>query len=159
MSNISLQNKLTGTPLVFSSSLFHLLHVASLKFLALNDSNLEDLQFELVDFPNENTVLRFNPCLNFQKLRTNVVYHGDVVCLSAQKQVCNRGPNLFTTYQGTYYEHDQQDTDKYLHEVQMSQVWASLDESSQWRVNIYSSYNYKDECIQVGDVIGLNLTE
>lgn len=36
-SNISLNNKLAGTPLVFSSSIFHLVHVSSLKFLALDD--------------------------------------------------------------------------------------------------------------------------
>jgi hypothetical protein len=44
VSNLSLQNKLNGTPLIFSSSLFHLVHVASLKFVSLNDTNLEDLQ-------------------------------------------------------------------------------------------------------------------
>jgi len=84
-SNISLTNKLAGTPLVFSSSTFHLVHMSSLKFLALDDENLEDLEFKLLDFPNDNTVLKFNPCLNFQKLRTNVVYEGDVVCVSAIK--------------------------------------------------------------------------
>lgn len=44
LSNASLGSKLGGTPLLFSSSLFHLLHVASLKFVSLNDHNLEDLQ-------------------------------------------------------------------------------------------------------------------
>lgn len=64
-SNISLNNKLAGTPLVFSSSIFHLVHVSSLKFLALDDFNLEAIQFKLIDFPNDNTLLKFNPCLNF----------------------------------------------------------------------------------------------
>lgn len=117
-SNISLTNKLMGTPLVFSSSTFHLVHLPSMKFVALDDENLEGLQFKMVDFPNENTVLKFNPCLNFQKLRTNVVYHGDVVCLSAAKQVCNRSANLFSTYWGIYYYQLKDEAEKYNLEVQ-----------------------------------------
>lgn len=44
-SNISLTNKLTGTPLIFGSSQFMLVHVTSLKFFTLNDDNQEDLKF------------------------------------------------------------------------------------------------------------------
>lgn len=43
-SNVSVYNKLKGTPLLFTSSTFHLVHVSSLKFLALDDENLEDLR-------------------------------------------------------------------------------------------------------------------
>ena len=42
-SNVSLYHKLKGTPLLFTSSTFHLVHESSLKFLALDDDNLEDL--------------------------------------------------------------------------------------------------------------------
>ena len=36
-SNVSLCLKLKGQPLLFGSSVFHLVHVASLKFISLND--------------------------------------------------------------------------------------------------------------------------
>ena len=58
-SNISLTNKLTGTPLIFGSSQFMLVHVTSLKFFTLNDDNQEDLKFQLKDFPEEGSVLKF----------------------------------------------------------------------------------------------------
>lgn len=64
-SNISLANKLTGTDLIFGSSQFMLVHVTSLKFLTLNDDNPEDLKFSLSDFPDEGSILKFSPCLNF----------------------------------------------------------------------------------------------
>ena len=54
-----------ATPLIFGASIFHLVHVGSLKFLSLNDRNTENLYFELVDFPQEGSVLKFLPCLNF----------------------------------------------------------------------------------------------
>jgi inositol 1,4,5-triphosphate receptor type 3 len=81
-----------ATPLVFVSSQFHLVHVSSLKFLSLNDDNTESLFYELVDFPSQGSVLRFIPCLQFQKLRTNVIFHGDPVILTSVKTVCNRPP-------------------------------------------------------------------
>jgi inositol 1,4,5-triphosphate receptor type 3 len=95
-------------------------------------------RFELVDFPNENTVLKFNPSLNFQKLRTNVVYHGDVVCLSANKLVCNRNVGLYSTYTGHYYDEvsdmrpeDTYEQNKlYISEIQASLLWASVDDFS-----------------------------
>jgi inositol 1,4,5-triphosphate receptor type 3 len=94
-SNVSLYKKLTGTSLLFQSSQFHLVHVESLKFLCLNDKDPENLYFQLVDFPSEGTVLKFLPCLNYQKLRTNVIYDGDPVILSCVKAVCNRLPQLY----------------------------------------------------------------
>jgi len=109
-------------------------------------------RFELVDFPNENTVLKFIPSLNFQKLRTNVVYHGDVVCLSPSKNVCNRTVGLFSTYAGHYYDdiaeskiEDHYEFHKsFLNEVQNSNLWASVDDFTQWRVNVYCEFNQNE---------------
>jgi inositol 1,4,5-triphosphate receptor type 3 len=81
-----------GTPIIFNSSVFHLVHVPSLKFLTLNDENTENLFFSLVDFASEGSVLKFIPCLQFQKLRTNLVYSGDPIILTSIKSVCNRLP-------------------------------------------------------------------
>jgi hypothetical protein len=44
-SNITLDNKLKGTQVVYQVTTFHLVHLASLKFVALNDENLEQLQY------------------------------------------------------------------------------------------------------------------
>lgn len=100
----------------------------------------------MVDFPNENTVLKFNPSLNFQKLRTNVVYNGDVVFLAANKLVCNRIVGLYSTYKGRKYEEiqnakidDNYESNKsYMNEVKDSVIWASVDQFTSWRVNAYS---------------------
>lgn len=123
----------------------------------------------MVDFPNENTVLKFNPILNFQKLRTNVVYSGDVVSLSTHKLVCNRNVRLYSTYQGYYYDEmgnaqvdDIYDSNKeFIDEVAQASLWASVDQQSQWRVNIYCPYQGEDkpDILSVGDVIGIQLTE
>jgi len=99
-SNISLTKKLSGTALIFGSSQFMMVHVTSLKFLTLNDENPEDLKFILKDFPEEGSILKFAPCLNFQKLRTNIVYNNDAVILCSVKVVCNRPPSLFSPYKG-----------------------------------------------------------
>ncbi|CAK68868.1 unnamed protein product (macronuclear) [Paramecium tetraurelia] len=158
-SNISLTKKLAGTPLVFSSSIFHLVHVSSLKFLALDDQNLEALQFKLIDFPNSNTLLKFNPCLNFQKLRTNLVYSGDVVCISANKQVCNRTANLFTDYWGLNYYELQDEPQKYEDEVCKAKVIASVEDQTQWRIKIFQNQQENDEALFVGDVAIFHLPE
>ncbi|CAK81773.1 unnamed protein product (macronuclear) [Paramecium tetraurelia] len=158
-SNISLTKKLAGTPLVFSSSIFHLVHVSSLKFLALDDQNLEALQFKLIDFPNNNTLLKFNPCLNFQKLRTNQVYSGDVVCISANKQVCNRTANLFTDYWGLNYYELQDEPQKYDDEVGRAKVIASVEDQTQWRIKIFQTQQDNDEALFVGDVAIFHLPE
>ncbi|CAD8076144.1 unnamed protein product [Paramecium sonneborni] len=158
-SNISLTKKLAGTPLVFSSSIFHLVHVSSLKFLSLDDQNLEALQFKLIDFPNNNTLLKFNPCLNFQKLRTNQVYSGDVVCISANKQVCNRTANLFTDYWGLNYYELQDEPQKYEEEVQKAKVIASVEDQTQWRIKIFQNQQENDEALFVGDVAIFHLPE
>ncbi|CAD8153241.1 unnamed protein product [Paramecium pentaurelia] len=158
-SNISLNNKLAGTPLVFSSSIFHLVHVSSLKFLALDDNNLEAIQFKLIDFPNDNTLLKFNPCLNFQKLRTNVVYSGDVVCISANKQVCNRTANLFSDYWGLNYYELNDEPQKYEDEVCRAKVIASVEDSTQWRIMIFQNQKENQEALFVGDVAIFNLPE
>ena len=41
-----LYDKLKGTPVLFSTSTFHLVHMASLKFLSLNYKNTDNLMLE-----------------------------------------------------------------------------------------------------------------
>jgi len=42
-SNISIYNKLKGTPLIYNTSVFQLMHLASSKFLKLNVENEHNL--------------------------------------------------------------------------------------------------------------------
>lgn len=168
-SNTSLTQKLTGTPLIFGSSQFMLVHVTSLKILTLNDENPEDLRFQLKDFPEEGSVLKFTPCLNFQKLRTNIVYNQDAVYLSSVKAVCNRSPSLYTSYKGTDYKFkdtkDKKLKKQFENEVKASKSIASIEYSTRWRIEAYyiagneEKKAHQDEYLRVGDVIGLYLSE
>ncbi|CAD8133483.1 unnamed protein product [Paramecium octaurelia] len=168
-SNISLTSKLTGVPLIFGSSTFMLVHVTSLKFLTLNDENPEDLHFQLKDFPEEGSIMKFTPCLNFQKLRTNIVYNKDAVILSSTKVVCNRPPSLYTFYKGQEYKYkeskDKQLKKQFQQEIKRSKIIGSIEYQTRWRVEGYhcASNNEKqsefDDYLHVGDVIALYLSE
>lgn len=41
--NTAIYNKLKGTPVLFSTSVFQLVHVATMKYLSLDDSNKDNL--------------------------------------------------------------------------------------------------------------------
>lgn len=62
---MSIYNKLKGTEILFETSNFHLLHLASLKFLSIDDENPEQIKYKLDDFPSENCLFKFFPCLKF----------------------------------------------------------------------------------------------
>lgn len=159
-SNISLSDKFKGTPLIFGSSTFHLVHVASLKFLTINDDNIEDIRFELKSFPNEGSILKFIPCLQFQKMRTNIVYSGDAAVVAAQKQICNRYPNLYTEYKGIHFGSKEEEK-----EIELSRILASIEDQTRWRINGYHCISEfekgvkTENYLEVGDVIALYLSE
>lgn len=108
--------------------------------------------------------MKFKECLSFQRLRTNVVYNGDILILSAHKQVLNRNAQFYTNYYGHHYDELQKNTtENYLIEVKQTKLWASVDDYSKWNVNIYSNPSDNEQELEdfmhVGDVIALHLSE
>ena len=108
-----------------------------------------------MDFPNDNCILKFNPCFNFQRHQTNVVHNGDVVSVASYKQVCSRSPHLFASYHGKFYENTEslKKFELYENEVHSTQVLGSVDQATFWRIQIYSGDERSEENLKVGDVI------
>ena len=112
-------------------------------------------------------MLKFSPCLQFQKLRTNVVHSGDAVVLSSTKAVCNRLPNLCTNYQGLRFrtQSDEEEDSDFLMELSDARVVASIEDATRWRISSYYGVTEVDrnkkseDFLYVGDVIALNLSE
>jgi hypothetical protein len=100
-------------------------------------------------------------------MRTNIVYHGDILAISAHRQVLNRNAYFYSNYYGNYYDELKIDPSKvsenYTIEVKHSKLWASVDDYAKWNINIYSSpYDNEQELedyMHVGDVIALHLSE
>jgi hypothetical protein len=96
---------------------------------------------------------------------TNVVYNGDIMVLASTKSVVNRYPNMFCTYYGNHHDqigsHIKEQQEEFLKEVASARVWASVDDFTRLRINIYraSDEDDKNEYIYVGDVIALQLSE
>lgn len=81
---------------------------------------------------------------------TNVVYTGDILVLASTKSVVNRYPNLFCTYHGYYYDQMNNTKDKelkglFLKEVQNAKIWATVDDQTKWRVNVYRPSDEEDQ--------------
>ncbi|KAL4447069.1 hypothetical protein ABPG74_013921 [Tetrahymena malaccensis] len=152
-SNMSTQNKLNGTPVLFSTSSFHLIHLASMKFVSLTKDKSDSYIFTLTDYPNEKSLFKFLPCLSLQKQRSNIVMNKDVVQVCCTGLVHSRKGYLYTNYSNKKNGKE--------FEVQQLKIYANLENPCRWVVNSYSQCEQEGEqsFISIGNVISLDLSD
>ncbi|KAL4511687.1 hypothetical protein ABPG72_012532 [Tetrahymena utriculariae] len=159
--NILSFNKLKGTPVSFSTSSFHLVHKASLKYLSVDDTNQDNYIFKFVDFPDQNCLFKFMPCLMFQNQRqttSNAVFNKDNLYIVSSKPIHNRKPYIFTDYAG---QKEINKINALQDESSYGKIYANLETTCKWRINIFQQPELADKSyyMNVGDSIWLNLSE
>ncbi|EGR33561.1 MIR domain protein [Ichthyophthirius multifiliis] len=158
-SNMTTCQKLNGTSVLFTSSSFHLVHVASIKFLSLTKDQSNNYIFTLEDFANQQTLFKFLPCLTIQKQRANIVMNRDTINLCNIALIHNRKSFLYTNFQGQKIQENINNLidEEYSH----ASIYANLENASRWVVNIYSNDEAEENSrfLNIGSVVQLNLSE
>lgn len=148
--NVGIYDKMRGTNVLFGTSTFLLIHKVSLKYLSLVADDMDNLTFELVDYPNETSFFKFMSSLKIQNQRNNFVYSNDQIYICNSKTYINQYPYI-------HLATSRQEETKNL----AVELKANLEEKSTWRINIHQDLSVSEdkEFLKIGEVIWLHFSE
>lgn len=173
--NIQNYANFKGQPLKFDS-VVQFEHISSHKYITLHgqenaEHERDNLKVSLQDFGSEYSQFRIEACYSFQKEGDKNIHYGDKVKLAVMVPEMNKYAYIHCTVADQGYSPFARlrgFMNRSLEEVPRSvplrqedkEVNCSLDESTNWRINLFTPYMKEDsDYVLVGDHVWLAQTE